>query len=291
MDQRTTSRPRVAFFGGSFDPPHLGHLAVARAAQAALGLDTVLFAPVGAQPLKPRGSTASFDDRLAMTRLAIAGQPGFAVSLADAPRPSGAPNYTIDTLLGLRTELPPDPALFCLMGADAFAGLRRWHRAAEIPFAASLIVASRPGQSLGDLAAALPEGVTLEDQSFSPDLNLEELAGVAQAAEKPVALKGHDFSRAVSAAISTRASAPEGCFSPISPEHIELRCYALHNSAGEQAPLYLLPNLEIEISASEIREQVRAASGGPVPERELLPAPVSAYIRAHGLYRDLPQSS
>ena len=89
----------MAFFGGSFDPPHLGHLAVARAAQAALGLDTVLFAPVGAQPLKPQGSTAGFEDRLAMTRLAIAGEPGFAVSLADAPKPSGAPNYTLETLL------------------------------------------------------------------------------------------------------------------------------------------------------------------------------------------------
>jgi nicotinate-nucleotide adenylyltransferase len=251
MNQRTTSQPRVAFFGGSFDPPHLGHLAVARVAQAALGLDTVLFAPVGAQPLKPQGSAASFEDRLAMTRLAIAGQPGFAVALADAPRPSGAPNYTIDTLLRLREELPPAGALFCLMGADAFAGLRRWHRAAEIPFAASLIVASRPGQSLGDLASALPEGLTVE------------------------AVSGPD------------SMVPE----------VEVRHYLLRNQAGDTAPFYLLPGLEIEISASEIREQVRirdqvrAAPGSLASERELLPAPVLAYIRAHGLYRDLPQLS
>jgi nicotinate-nucleotide adenylyltransferase len=98
MDQGANSSPqsavarRVAFFGGSFDPPHLGHLGVARAAQAALGLDIVLFAPVGAQPLKPRGASADFEDRLAMTRLAIAGEPGFDLSLADAPKSSGAPN-------------------------------------------------------------------------------------------------------------------------------------------------------------------------------------------------------
>ena len=67
---------RVAFFGGSFDPPHLGHLAVARAARDAFQLDTVLFAPVGAQPLKPEGSAAGFEDRLAMTRLAIEDEPG-----------------------------------------------------------------------------------------------------------------------------------------------------------------------------------------------------------------------
>src|SRR5271169_3709990 len=131
---------RVAFFGGSFDPPHLGHLAVARAARAAFALDAVLFAPVGMQPLKPEGPAASFEDRVAMTRLAIAGEPGFRVSLADAPKspdspksgvdrnpaPSYTPNYTIDTLEQLRTSLPPDGALFCLMGADSFFGLRRW---------------------------------------------------------------------------------------------------------------------------------------------------------------------
>ena len=239
---------RVAFFGGSFDPPHLGHLAVARAAMKALALDTVLFAPVGAQPLKPQGATASFEDRLAMTRLAIANERGFALSLADAPKPSGAPNFTLDTLLALRAELPPGGALFCLMGADSFVALRLWHRAAEIPFAAPLIVASRPGESLDDLKAALPEG-----------LEVVSLSKTHQPA-KEVALR---------------------------------RCL-LRNPAGELAPLYLLPGLQIEISASEIRkQQIRelalASATGPVPERELLPAPVSAYIRAHRLYRDLPQ--
>lgn len=161
MNQAHDGR-RVAFFGGSFDPPHVGHLAVARAARAALRLDAVLFAPVGAQPLKTAGSAAGFEDRVAMTRLAIAGEAGFALSLADAPRPGRAPNYTLETLLGLRAELGPDGQLFCLMGADSFAGLRSWHRAAEIPFAAPLIVAARPGFSLKDLQAALPGGLTME---------------------------------------------------------------------------------------------------------------------------------
>jgi nicotinate-nucleotide adenylyltransferase len=236
---------RVAFFGGSFDPPHLGHLGVARAARAALGLDTVLFAPVGAQPLKPQGSTASFEDRLAMTRQAIAGEPGFAVSLADAPKSSGAPNYTLETLLALRAELPPESTLFCLMGADAFATLRHWHRAAEIPFVAPLIVASRPGQRLGDLMAALPTGLAVDSRPQS---------------DQPA-------------------------------EEIELRRCILRNPAGAQASFYLLPGLEIEISASEIREQMRileqarASAGAPPPEHDLLPVPVSEYIRAHGLYR------
>lgn len=162
MDEPLLAGRRVAFFGGSFDPPHLGHMAVARAARAALGLDQVLFAPVGAQPLKPQGSTAAFEDRVAMTRLAIAGEPGFSVSLVDAPRRSTAPNYTVETLIRLRAELPPGGVLYCLMGADSFLSLRRWHRAAEMPFVAGLVVASRPGQPLDDLLAALPDGLEVE---------------------------------------------------------------------------------------------------------------------------------
>ncbi len=231
-----TPHPRVAFFGGSFDPPHLGHLEVARAAQAALSLDTVLFAPVGEQPLKPQGSTAAFVHRLAMTRLAIACDPAFALSLADAPKPSGAPNYTFDTLFALRTQLPPDSALFCLMGADAFAGLRRWHRAAEIPFLAPLIVASRPGEQLDDLKALLPDGLTIEVHP-SPH-------------EQP------------------------------SQPHIGLRRFTLRNPSGRQSPFFLLPGLDIDISASQIRGRVRAQT--PLPAQ--LPPSVSEYIRVHGLY-------
>jgi len=243
IEMRSTGR-RVAFFGGSFDPPHLGHLAVARAARAALGLDTVLFAPVGAQPLKPQGSAASFEDRLAMTRLAIAGEPGFAVSQADAPKPSGAPNFTFETLLGLRAKLPSGGALFCLMGADSFFALHLWHRAAEIPFVAPLIVASRPGQPLDGLKAALPKGLTMESQ-------------------------------------------PEASSLPDSG--VEVRPYALLNSAADRAPFYLLPGLNVEISASEIRAQIRdrvhATPATTGSEQALLPEAVLDYICSRSLYR------
>jgi nicotinate-nucleotide adenylyltransferase len=295
MNEPPVGGSRVAFFGGSFDPPHLGHLAVARAAREALGLDSVLFAPVGAQPLKPRGSTVSFVHRLAMTRLAIAGEPGFAVSLADAPEPSGAPNYTLETLLALRAELPPESALFCLMGADSFAGFRRWHRAAEIPFVAPLIIASRPGQPL-DLKAALPEGLEIVLERFS---NTCALAST---------VKGdfyfHPSDEDLSLGARLRKKSLNGMFSEYSnwrtamlsqpgakTAEIELHSLILRNAEGALAPLYLLPSLEFPISASEIREQMQmgepvcAATGGLGLEGAFLPASVADYIQIHSLYR------
>lgn len=167
MEQLANHGTRIALFGGTFDPPHLGHLAVARAARAAMSLDRILFAPVGTQPLKPAGSSASFADRLAMTELAIAGEPGFEISLADTPRPDGAPNYTLTTLLDLRAELSPADVLYLLVGADSFSSLHHWYRGAEIPFAAQLIVASRPGEPLSNLAEALPIGFQLDEPSGS----------------------------------------------------------------------------------------------------------------------------
>ena len=157
---------RIAFFGGSFDPPHLGHIGVARAAQTAMQLDTVLFAPVGSQPLKPLGSSASFEDRVAMTELAIKGLPHFAISFVDAPDRSGTPNYTIDTLLRLQKQLP-SATLYTLIGADSLLSLPHWYRGAELPFVAPLIVASRPGQRLEDLAAILPAGLTIHEDAAS----------------------------------------------------------------------------------------------------------------------------
>lgn len=242
---------RVAFFGGSFDPPHLGHLAIARAARDAFHLNLVLFAPVGAQPLKPDGAAASFEDRLAMTRLAIKGEPGFAVSLADAPKTSGnrnlMPNYTFETLDALRAEFKPETALYCLMGADSFFGLKNWHRAAEIPYAASLIVASRPGQPLDGLKAALPQGLTLEPLP----------AGDRMASG------------------------------------IEVRAFHVVNAAGDRAPFYLLPGLDVEISATDVRDAIHEAAlgasntapAGSAAIQTMLPATVAEYIRNRGLYR------
>jgi nicotinate-nucleotide adenylyltransferase len=173
-----------------------------------------------------------------MTRLAIAGEPGFAVSLVDAPKASGAPNYSVETLEGLREELGPECGLYCLMGADSLAGLREWHRAAEIPFVAPLIVASRPGQSLKNLLALLPPGLAME---------------AADCAELPAS-------------------------------EIEVRCYALVNADGRRTPFYLLPGLDVQISATRIRELAQAADGG-LATGDALPETVSEYIRVHGLYR------
>jgi nicotinate-nucleotide adenylyltransferase len=176
MRDAASGAQRIAFFGGTFDPPHLGHVGIARAAQAALQLDTVLFAPVGIQPLKPLGSSASFEDRIAMTELAIQGLPNFAISFADAPNPSGEPNYTIDTLHRLQAQFS-SAQLFTLMGADSLHSLSRWYRGAEIPFLAPLIVASRPGQALEDLTAVLPEGLTLSRIENGEDRSPPETAG------------------------------------------------------------------------------------------------------------------
>ena len=143
---------RVALFGGSFDPPHRGHLAIATAAADAFHLDQVLFAPVGQQPLKPGGGSASFADRLAMVELACRKDMRFAASDLDAPRADGKPNYTVDTLAALREKMP-EARLFNLVGADSFLGMGRWHEPGRLLELAEWIVVSRPGFPLGDIAS------------------------------------------------------------------------------------------------------------------------------------------
>ena len=134
---------RVALFGGSFDPPHHGHIAIAIAAADVFDLDQVLFAPVGRQPLKAEGRSAPFADRLAMVQLACGANPRFVASDLDAPRTDGAPNYTVQTLTTLH-ETMPDVRLFNLVGADSFLTLPRWHDAPRLLQLAEWIVVSRP---------------------------------------------------------------------------------------------------------------------------------------------------
>ncbi|QNI31520.1 nicotinate (nicotinamide) nucleotide adenylyltransferase [Alloacidobacterium dinghuense] len=171
---------RIAFFGGTFDPPHRGHLAIAKAAADGLRLDLVLFAPVGNQPLKHDSSAASFEDRLEMVRLAIAGDLRFQLSTIDAPRRDDCPNYTVDTIGLLRASLEPEDHLFCLVGADSFLSLPRWYHAAELLVACDFIIAGRPGFDFENAGKALPRGVRLcGDPLHEVGLTVLHVAGEA----------------------------------------------------------------------------------------------------------------
>jgi nicotinate-nucleotide adenylyltransferase len=220
---------RIAFFGGTFDPPHRGHMAIARAAITRLALDQVLVAPVATQPLKGGSSHSSFEDRLAMVRLAVAGEPGLTASDVDAPLPGGRPNYTFDTLQRLRNHLQPTDKLFFLLGADSFLTLRRWHHCAELLLFCDFIVAGRPGFSLEEINAALPKGV------------------------------------------QNRGEARQAGFTS----------FTLEGPSGQSATLFLLPDLDQDISATEIR----AALVEGAEQQTLLAPAVADYIRSHGLYR------
>jgi nicotinate-nucleotide adenylyltransferase len=222
---------RIAFFGGSFDPPHLAHLAVAEAAQQALRLDKVLFAPVGLQPLKPAGSSASYEDRVAMTQLAIANHPSFELSRIDAPQPTNPhPNYTVDTLKLLHRQ-HPSAEWFLLLGADAFRTLHHWRQAEEIPFLANLIVASRPNEDLTEVPRLLPSGIKATQQPNQP----------------------HN--------------------------------YTLTNLANRQSNLTVLPNLNYEISATQLRHQIHGhPSPNAIPTPQTLNPKVLNYIHQNHLY-------
>ena len=138
---------RLGVFGGTFDPVHVGHLAIAHAALETLPLDRVLFVLARRAPLKEHGPVAGEADRLAMLELAVAGEPRFSVSRVELDREG--PSYTVDTLEALagsdgRPSGRPDE-LFLILGGDALAALPRWKDADRIAKLATLVVAERPG--------------------------------------------------------------------------------------------------------------------------------------------------
>lgn len=130
---------RVGVFGGTFDPVHVGHLAIANAALESIPLDRVLFVLARRSPLKDRGPVAPEADRLRMLELAVAGEPRFGVSRIELDREG--PSYTVDTL----ERLAGPDELFLILGSDAIADFPRWKDPDRIAQLATLIVADRPG--------------------------------------------------------------------------------------------------------------------------------------------------
>ncbi len=148
------SSGRTGILGGSFDPIHYGHLAIAEEVRVVLHLDRVLIIPAGEQPLKPGGSVALPAQRLAMARLACAGNPFFEVSSIEIDRPG--PSYTYVTLQLLRNQGFDDLSL--ILGADSVADLPRWREVRRILELAQIVGVARPGASfdLAHLSQVLP---------------------------------------------------------------------------------------------------------------------------------------
>ena len=144
--------------GGTFDPPHYGHLRLAEAAQAQLALDSVLWIVAAAPPHKQDRAITPVADRLDMVEAAIAGLPGHAVSRIDIDRPG--PHWAADTVALIASQHPAD-TLFFLMGGDSLRDLPTWGRPREFLRHTQLGVLRRPGApiDLNALEAALP-GIT-----------------------------------------------------------------------------------------------------------------------------------
>ncbi len=158
----------LALFGGTFDPIHNGHIALARAAQERFQLGRIYFVPAHTPPHKSRAPLASFDQRYAMVVLATQGEKTFIPSLLEAPDVVGAQisgkgkqviaaNYSIDTVRRLKQTLKKSDRLSFLIGVDAFKDVAKWREAEALLRECEFIVASRPGFSLADVANSLPE--------------------------------------------------------------------------------------------------------------------------------------
>jgi nicotinate-nucleotide adenylyltransferase len=151
-------RHRVGVLGGTFDPIHFGHLLMARETQRTLGLDSVLFVPVGTPAHRDPSVISSARDRCEMVRLALKNVRRYALSTVDVLRPG--PTYTVETIRSLRAEYGPDTDFYVIVGADNLADLPRWKESARLVNLAKIVGCSRPGYRLWD--PGLPSGtVTL----------------------------------------------------------------------------------------------------------------------------------
>ncbi len=144
---------RLAIFGGTFDPIHDAHLAVAREAADRFLLDRVLFVPAARPPHKAGITHAPYEHRVRMAELACAVDPRFEVSRVEE---GTARSYSIATIEKVRAAIDPGDELFFIIGADAFAELRSWYRWRDVADAVGFVVVSRPGSSY-----EAPEGIRL----------------------------------------------------------------------------------------------------------------------------------
>lgn len=166
----------IGLFGGTFDPVHRGHIALAKAALERCKLHRIHFVAANVPPHKQTWPLAPFAHRFAMLALATAAEKAFVPSLLEAPPEGGSarkdrqdkPNYTVDTVLAMKQSFRTSDKLFFLIGMDAFADIAKWHQPEALFRECDFIVAGRPGYSLADLANALPEKIRPRPEVTKP---------------------------------------------------------------------------------------------------------------------------
>ncbi|MGI8412693.1 MAG: nicotinate (nicotinamide) nucleotide adenylyltransferase [Solirubrobacteraceae bacterium] len=156
---------RVGILGGSFNPPHLGHLVCAQEAYIQLGLDLLMLIPTRIPPHKPIEDEPGVEHRLELCRRAIEGDDRFTVSELEARRPG--PSYTVDTVAQLHRDTPLNELLL-IVGGDAAAGLPRWHEPERLLSLATPAVAKRRGTTRARVECALHELRGGERAEFFP---------------------------------------------------------------------------------------------------------------------------
>jgi nicotinate-nucleotide adenylyltransferase len=147
---------RTGIFGGTFDPIHHGHLAIAEAAREVLGLERVLFVPSNRPPHRPDPPVAGAEDRARMVELAIAGNPRFGLSRIELDR--AGPSFSVDTIEAQTAEdhaSGREPDLWFILSAEAFAGFPQWERPDRILALCRLAILPRDGQAGASVAGVL----------------------------------------------------------------------------------------------------------------------------------------
>jgi nicotinate-nucleotide adenylyltransferase len=155
---------RIGVFGGTFNPPHLGHLVCAQEAYVQLGLDLVMLIPVFTPPHKPLDDEPGPEHRLELCRRAVAGDRRFAVSDLETSRPG--PSYTVDTLHELHAK-EPNNELFLILGGDVAAGLSHWREPERVLSLATPAIVNRRGTARAQAEAALRELGDVRARFFS----------------------------------------------------------------------------------------------------------------------------
>jgi nicotinate-nucleotide adenylyltransferase len=174
-------KPDVGVMGGTFDPIHIGHLAVAEEAREVLGLGRILFVPAGQPPHKPAGEVSPVEHRLAMVELAIEDNPAFELSRVEVDRPG--PSYTVETVERLASA---GDRLTVILSAETFAELPTWHEPERLFAAARVAVAPRWGYPAPDptwVSGAFPGRDVRVSYLEGPRLGVSSTALRARVAE------------------------------------------------------------------------------------------------------------